>query len=120
MPALKAKKLIRHAAWKPLGLPLGQGPGHLVMAKEQGGGKLLPLPFVTFREVAPHTFRVASAQAIPTWMVDSPRYRLIDVPRALAGRGLSPAQRAEYLRARRRIASYLDAYGAGRDGLVVR
>ncbi len=78
------------------------------------------MPFVTFREVAPHTFRVASAQAIPTWMVDSPRYRLIDVPRALAGRGLSPAQRAEYLRARRRIASYLDAYGAGRDGLVVR
>ncbi len=76
------------------------------------------MPFVTFREIAPHRFRVASARAIPTWMADSPELRLIDLPRALASGDLSPAERAEYARARSAVVSNLDAYHAGRDGLV--
>ncbi|HEU5267088.1 MAG TPA: CapA family protein [Jatrophihabitans sp.] len=70
------------------------------------------MPIVTFREVAPHRFQVASAAAIPTWMADSPALRLIDLPRALAAPGLTPAQRREYTRAHQQIAGYLDAYGA--------
>jgi hypothetical protein len=35
-PALQAKKLIRHATWKPLGLPRGQGPSQ---AWELGHGE---------------------------------------------------------------------------------
>jgi poly-gamma-glutamate synthesis protein (capsule biosynthesis protein) len=78
------------------------------------------MPMVTFREVAPHRFRVASAAAIPTWMADTPALRLIDLPRALTGSNLTDAQRREYAHAHTQIASYLDAYGAREAGLVIR
>ncbi len=78
------------------------------------------MPRVTFTEVAAHRFRVTSAQAIPTWMANSPDLRLIDLPRALASGGLSVAARAEYARAHQQIVRYLDAYGARRAGLVIR
>jgi poly-gamma-glutamate synthesis protein (capsule biosynthesis protein) len=77
------------------------------------------MPKVTFTEVSPHHFRVSKAVAIPTWMEDSPKLRLVDLPRALASHSLSAAQRAADETAHRAIAGYLDAYGAVADGLVV-
>ena len=54
------------------------------------------MPAVTFTEVSPHHFRVSTAEAIPTWMQDSPALRLIDLPRALgprADRGAASGRR---------------------------
>lgn len=73
----------------------------------------------TFTEVHPHVFRVSKAEAIPLWMEIEPKLRLVDLPRALADRATTPAQRAVYQKAWNRIAGYLDAYGATRDGLVI-
>jgi hypothetical protein len=78
------------------------------------------MPTVTFTEVAPHRFRTTAAVAVPTWMEDEPKLRLIDLPRALAAGGLTPAQRAAGEAARQAIIGYLDAYGARRKGLVIR
>lgn len=77
------------------------------------------MPKVTFTEMSPHRFRVTAAVAIPTWMEDEPKLRLIDLPRALAAGAASARQRNEYAAARRAIVGYLDAYGARADGLVV-
>jgi poly-gamma-glutamate synthesis protein (capsule biosynthesis protein) len=77
------------------------------------------MPEVTFTEVSPHHFRTSVAAAIPTWMQDSPALRLIDVPRALASDTATAAQRQDAGAARTRIAHYLDAYGAERDGLTI-
>lgn len=74
----------------------------------------------TFTEVHPHVFRVSRAEAIPVWMQIEPELRLIDLPRALADPAATPEQRAVYENARNRIAGYLDAYGAKKDGLVIR
>jgi hypothetical protein len=52
-------------------------------------------------------------------MADSPKLRLVDIPRELAADRLSPAERAADESARAAITGYLDAYGALRDGLVV-
>jgi hypothetical protein len=56
MLALQAKKLIRHVAWTALGVAREKGiqlaNQELVMAKEQGGGRLHRLPFTTFGEIA--------------------------------------------------------------------
>ncbi|MGH8213226.1 MAG: CapA family protein [Rhodanobacteraceae bacterium] len=73
----------------------------------------------TFTEVHPHVFRVSQAEAIPLWMEIEPALRLIDLPRALADPATTPEQRAEYRQAWNRIAGYLDAYGALKDGLVI-
>ena len=78
------------------------------------------MPRVTFTETSPGHF-VSHAEAIPTWMQDSPALRLIDLPRSLADpAALTSAQLAEQQAAHRAIVKYLDAYGAARDGLVVR
>ncbi|HEY3521608.1 MAG TPA: CapA family protein, partial [Rhodanobacteraceae bacterium] len=73
----------------------------------------------TFVEVHPHVFRVGKAEAIPLWMEIEPQLRLIDLPRALADPATTPEQRAEYRQAWNRIAGYLDAYGAVKDGLMI-
>lgn len=73
----------------------------------------------TFTEVHPHVFRVSRAEAIPVWMQIEPELRLVDLPRALADPAATPEQRAVYQNARNRIAGYLDAYGAVKDGLIV-
>lgn len=73
----------------------------------------------TFTEVHPHVFRVSRAEAIPVWMQIEPKLRLIDISRALADPVTTPEQRAVYQNARSKIAGYLDAYGAVKDGLVV-
>jgi poly-gamma-glutamate synthesis protein (capsule biosynthesis protein) len=78
------------------------------------------MPDVTFTETSPHHFVASRAEAIPTWMEDEPRLRLVDLPRALAGGRLTARQRADDQAAHRAISTYLDAYGAIRDGLVVR
>ena len=77
------------------------------------------MPRFTFTEVRPGTFRITRVEAIPTWMEDSPKLRLIDIPRALADPATSDAQRTAYEQAYTQIRGYLDAYGAIRDGLVV-
>jgi len=77
------------------------------------------MPKITFTEVAPHRFRVTSAEAIPTWMQDQPALRLIDIPRALASHDTTATQRQEAEFARSKIVHYLDAYGALEDGLTV-
>jgi poly-gamma-glutamate synthesis protein (capsule biosynthesis protein) len=73
----------------------------------------------TFTELRPHVFRVSRAEAIPVWMHIEPSLRLVDLPRALADPATAPDQRAEYRKAWNRIAGYLDAYGAVKDGLVI-
>ncbi|MCW2657641.1 MAG: hypothetical protein JWR06_1834 [Jatrophihabitans sp.] len=78
------------------------------------------MPRVTFTEVSPHHFKVSSAEAIPTWMEDTPKLRLIDLPRALASSALTTEQRRADEKAHTAIAGYLDAYGAVKDGLKVR
>jgi poly-gamma-glutamate synthesis protein (capsule biosynthesis protein) len=77
------------------------------------------MPRVTFTETSPHHFRI-TAQAIPTWMQDSPALRLVDLPRALASVTLTAEQRRDDEAAHRAIVGYLDAYGAVRDGLQIR
>jgi poly-gamma-glutamate synthesis protein (capsule biosynthesis protein) len=73
----------------------------------------------TFTEVRPHVFRVSRAEAIPVWMQIDPTLRLIDLPRALADPSITPEQRVEYQKVWNRIAGYLDAYGAVKDGLMI-
>lgn len=73
----------------------------------------------TFTEIRPHVFRVSRAEAIPVWMQIDPTLRLIDLPRALADPATTPEQRAVYRNAWNKIAGYLDAYGAVKDGLVI-
>lgn len=73
----------------------------------------------TFTEVRPHVFRVSRAEAVPVWMEIEPELRLVDLPRALADPATTPEQRAVYQKAWNRIAGYLDAYGAVKDGLVI-
>lgn len=73
----------------------------------------------TFTEVHPHVFLVSRAEAIPVWMQIEPKLRLIDLPRALADPATTPQQRAVYQNAWNKIAGYLDAYGAVKDGLVI-
>jgi poly-gamma-glutamate synthesis protein (capsule biosynthesis protein) len=77
------------------------------------------MPRVTFTETSPHHFVVTKAEAVTTWMQDSPQLRLIDLHRALADPATSPAKMAEFRAARAAIVRYLDAYGAQRDGLVI-
>lgn len=73
----------------------------------------------TFTEVHPHVFSVSKAEAIPVWMQIEPKLRLIELPRALADPGTTPEQLAVYRNAWNRIAGYLDAYGAVKNGLVI-
>jgi poly-gamma-glutamate synthesis protein (capsule biosynthesis protein) len=77
------------------------------------------MPRVTFTEVRPHHFRTTLAEAIPTWMQDEPKLRLIDLPRALASGDLTAAQRSAYESTRATIRNYLDPYGAVKDGLRI-
>jgi poly-gamma-glutamate synthesis protein (capsule biosynthesis protein) len=77
------------------------------------------MPKVTFTEVSPHHFRATTATAIPTWMENSPRLRLIDVPRALRSGDLTAAERTADEFARSQIGKYLNAYGAVQEGLEV-
>ena len=77
------------------------------------------MPRITFTETSPHHFVVTKAEAIATWMQDSPKLRLLDIHLALAGSGLTQAQRNELTTAHQAIAGYLDAYHAQRDGLVI-
>ncbi len=78
------------------------------------------MPRVTFTEASPHHVKITSVEAVPTWMADRPKLRLIDLPRALASSGLTTEQRNEYRTAHSKIVEYLDAYGARHDGLVIR
>ena len=73
----------------------------------------------TFTEVSPHVFRATRAEAIPVWMQIEPDLRLIDLPRALSEPATTPDRRKVYEAAWQRIAGYLDAYGAGHDGLII-
>lgn len=74
----------------------------------------------TFTELHPHVFRVSRAEAIPVWMQIEPELRLVDLPRALADPATTPEQRAVYQNAWNKIAGYLDADGAVKDGLVIK
>jgi len=77
------------------------------------------MPRLTFTEVSPGTFKLTKAEAIPTWMQDSPKLRLIDIPRALASDTITAAERATYEHEYSQIRGYLNGYGAIKDGLVV-
>jgi poly-gamma-glutamate capsule biosynthesis protein CapA/YwtB (metallophosphatase superfamily) len=77
------------------------------------------MPEFTFAEVHPGRFRVTAARVIPTLLQLGPPLRLIDLARAVRSPAVSPANRAEYRRDIAAIRRTLDAYGAGRDGLVV-
>jgi hypothetical protein len=77
------------------------------------------MPIFTFTESATGTWQVTKVEAVPTWMQLSPTYRLIDLPAALADPSTSAADRATDQAAHDQIASYLDAYGADKQGLIV-
>jgi poly-gamma-glutamate synthesis protein (capsule biosynthesis protein) len=78
------------------------------------------MPRVTFTETSPHHFTVTRAEAIATWMQDTPALRLVDLHLALADPSTPSAKLAEYRTAHAAIVKYLDAYHAQRDGLVIR
>lgn len=73
----------------------------------------------TFTEISPHVFRATRAEAVPVWVDIAPAIRLIDLPRALSDPSITPQQRAVYQNAVEKIAGYLNAYGAVKDGLVI-
>ncbi|MCL2781494.1 MAG: CapA family protein [Actinomycetia bacterium] len=77
------------------------------------------MPMVTFTETASGKFKVSDAEAIATWMQDTPALRLIDIHLALADPATSPAKRAEFQTAHDAIVKYLDGYGATAHGLRV-
>ena len=77
------------------------------------------MPRVTFTEISPHHFVTTKAEAVATWMQDQPQLRLIDLHRAITDPGTVAAKLPEFRAARAAIVRYLNAYGAGRDGLVV-
>ncbi len=77
------------------------------------------MPIFTFSPTAAGTWAVSKVEAVPTWMQLTPALRLIDLPAALADPATSAADRATYQQAHDRIAAYLNAYGAGAQGLVV-
>jgi Bacterial capsule synthesis protein PGA_cap len=77
------------------------------------------MPTFTFTEVSPHHFVVTHAEAIPTWMDDSPALRLVDLTRQLHDPSTTAAQRATYQGAYDAIVGYLDAYGARKQGLQI-
>jgi hypothetical protein len=69
--------------------------------------------------VAAHRFRATKAEAIATWMDDSPRLRLIDLPAALRDPATAAAARGTYQHAYNLIRTYLNAYGALQKGLLL-
>jgi poly-gamma-glutamate capsule biosynthesis protein CapA/YwtB (metallophosphatase superfamily) len=77
------------------------------------------MPRVTFTEIAPGQFKITKVEAIPTWMQDDPKLRLIDIPRALTDTATTAAERATYQHEYTQIRGYLNAYGAIDAGLVV-
>ena len=77
------------------------------------------MPIFTFGQAANGTWQVRKVEAVGTWMQFTPALRLIDLPAALADPSTSAADRATYQAAHDRIASYLDAYGADKQGLIV-
>lgn len=77
------------------------------------------MPRFTFTETAPHHFVISKAEAIPTWMEDSPRLRLIDLPRALADPATTADQRTAYEAALGHIKAYLGSLGAFGAGLTI-
>jgi poly-gamma-glutamate capsule biosynthesis protein CapA/YwtB (metallophosphatase superfamily) len=77
------------------------------------------MPKFTFTEVAAHRFRATKAEAIATWMDDSPRLRLIDLPAALRDPATPAAARGTYQHAYNQIRTYLNAYGALQKGLLL-
>lgn len=78
------------------------------------------MPRITFTETSPGHFAATRAEAIPTWMADTPKLRLVDLPRALASGRLSATQRTDDTAAHAAIVKYLDRYDAVADGLVIR
>jgi poly-gamma-glutamate synthesis protein (capsule biosynthesis protein) len=77
------------------------------------------MPEFTFTEVAPHTFRVTKALAIPTWMDISPKLRLVDLAAALRDPSTPSTNRVVYQHAYSKITQYLDAYDAQKHGMVI-
>jgi poly-gamma-glutamate capsule biosynthesis protein CapA/YwtB (metallophosphatase superfamily) len=102
----------RHGKWVVYGMG-NQVSRHAdpVAASREG-----VMPEFTFTEVAPHRFRVTRAEAIATWMDDSPRLRLIDLAVALHDPATTAAERGTYQQAYDEIRTDLDAYGALRQG----
>jgi len=74
---------------------------------------------ITFTEVEPGTWRVTTAEAVPTWVDISPRIRLVDLPAALADPGTPADLRRVYQGAYDRIKGHLLSRGAGEAGLIV-
>jgi poly-gamma-glutamate capsule biosynthesis protein CapA/YwtB (metallophosphatase superfamily) len=76
------------------------------------------MPRFTFTEVSPGTFRVTKAEAIPTFMLlQGGSGMLVDLPRALADRGLPASLRGQYQASLARTRQSLLARDA--PGLVV-
>lgn len=73
----------------------------------------------TFSRVAPDRWEVTEATAVPTFMAYYPVARVVNLPAALADRGLPANERADFARIHRRITGYLDMRGARSVGLTV-
>jgi poly-gamma-glutamate synthesis protein (capsule biosynthesis protein) len=85
-----------------------------VLASREGA-----MPMFTFTETSPGTFTVTRAEVVPTLMTLTPKLRLVDLPRALAGSGLTAALRSSYLASVSHIRTIIDALGAAKDGMTV-
>ena len=77
------------------------------------------MPLVTFTEAKDGTWHATRAEVVPTLMQLAPQLRLIDLRQALADPDTSDADRATYQASVAHVRATLNAYGAGRDGLVI-
>ncbi|MEH0844769.1 CapA family protein [Micromonospora sp. CPCC 205711] len=73
----------------------------------------------TFTRIAAGTWRVTTAEAIPTWVDLDPDIRLVDLPAALADPATPADRRAIYQAAEDRIRGHLRVRGAASSGLTV-
>ncbi|HEX6682832.1 MAG TPA: CapA family protein [Candidatus Limnocylindrales bacterium] len=74
---------------------------------------------MTLIEAGPGVWRIGKAEAIPTWVENSPKLRLVELPKVAADQARSASARKTSQTALDRIAGYLRLRGAHLGGLVV-
>jgi poly-gamma-glutamate synthesis protein (capsule biosynthesis protein) len=77
------------------------------------------VPRFTFSRAEDGHWAVTKVEVLPTWMEYYPQARVVDLPGALAGSGVSGKRRDAYQRAYQRIVHWVSALGARTAGLVV-
>ncbi len=74
---------------------------------------------MTLTETAPGKWSVTTAEAIPTWTEQTPKLRVIELPKYLANPALSAITRRFHQSTLDRISGYLRLRGGDKSGLVI-